>query len=96
MKVLVTGGAGYIGLELCRQLLARGDSVRVVDRLFFGGEHLREMERHSEGRLTSIVGANRSSVSRSSACSPYSFDFEYAPRGCTGVRSSNIPGPMPS
>ncbi len=36
MHVLVTGGAGYIGLELCRQLLERGDRVRVVDRFFFG------------------------------------------------------------
>lgn len=32
----MTGGAGYIGYELCRQLVARGDRVRVVDRFFFG------------------------------------------------------------
>lgn len=34
----MTGGAGYIGFELCRQLVARGDAVRVVDRFFFGRE----------------------------------------------------------
>ena len=56
MNVLVTGGAGYIGLELCRQLLDRGDAVRVVDRLFFGGEQVRELERRSEGRLQLVVG----------------------------------------
>jgi len=33
---LVTGGAGYIGYELCRQLVERGDRVRVLDRFFFG------------------------------------------------------------
>ncbi|MBV8152215.1 MAG: SDR family oxidoreductase, partial [Candidatus Eremiobacteraeota bacterium] len=36
MNVLVTGGAGYIGLEVCRQFLERGDRVRLVDRFFFG------------------------------------------------------------
>ena len=56
MHVLVTGGAGYIGLELCRQLLERGDSVRVVDRFFFGEEPLQELAQRSDGRLTAIAG----------------------------------------
>ena len=36
MKVLITGGAGYIGQILIAQLLERGHSVRIVDRFFFG------------------------------------------------------------
>jgi nucleoside-diphosphate-sugar epimerase len=32
----VTGGAGYIGVELVRQLVQRGDRVRVLDRFFWG------------------------------------------------------------
>ena len=31
MRVLVTGGAGYIGSHTCRELLARGHRVVVVD-----------------------------------------------------------------
>jgi UDP-glucose 4-epimerase len=33
---LVTGGAGFIGSHLCDALVARGDSVRVIDNLFTG------------------------------------------------------------
>ncbi len=37
-KVLVTGGAGYIGSVLTRQLLEKGYNVRVIDNLMYGGE----------------------------------------------------------
>lgn len=39
-KILLTGGAGYIGSELTRTLLARGFRVVVVDRFFFGRDKL--------------------------------------------------------
>jgi nucleoside-diphosphate-sugar epimerase len=35
-KVLVTGGAGFIGSHLCEGLLARGYGVRVLDSLVYG------------------------------------------------------------
>jgi len=35
-KVLVIGGAGYVGCVLVEALLERGYSVRVLDRMFFG------------------------------------------------------------
>jgi nucleoside-diphosphate-sugar epimerase len=40
MKVLVTGGAGYIGSVLVRQLLNKKFHVRVLDSLKFGGDAL--------------------------------------------------------
>lgn len=35
-KVLVTGGAGYVGSILCKELLDKGYGVRCFDRLYFG------------------------------------------------------------
>ncbi|MGP6159377.1 MAG: NAD-dependent epimerase/dehydratase family protein [Vulcanimicrobiaceae bacterium] len=44
MRVLVTGGAGYIGVVLCRQLLEAGHAVVVLDRLFWGRKPLAGLE----------------------------------------------------
>ena len=47
MRVVVTGGAGFIGSHLCEHLLARGDDVVCVDHL-------------SSGRLDNIAALRRS------------------------------------
>jgi len=43
MKVLVTGGAGYIGSILTRTLLEKGYSVTVLDRMFFGMDPIKDI-----------------------------------------------------
>ena len=43
-RVLVTGGAGYIGVELVRRLVERGDDVVVVDRMYFGTQPLNVLQ----------------------------------------------------
>ena len=40
-KVLVVGGGGYVGCVLVEELLAKGYSVRVLDRMFFGRDPAR-------------------------------------------------------
>jgi UDP-glucuronate decarboxylase len=54
-RVLVTGGAGFIGTHLCERLLARGDEVLCVDNFYTGRRHnvqhllpnsLFELQRH--------------------------------------------------
>jgi len=43
MKVLVTGGAGYIGSILCRMLIEKGFDVICLDRFFFGFDSVKEI-----------------------------------------------------
>ncbi len=38
MRILVTGGAGFLGSHLCESLLARGDQVVCMDNLLTGSE----------------------------------------------------------
>ncbi len=51
MRVLITGGAGFIGSHLAEQLLARGHAVHVLDDLSTGSieniRHLRSAQRFS-------------------------------------------------
>jgi nucleoside-diphosphate-sugar epimerase len=51
MKVLVIGGAGYIGSVLTRILLERGDTVTVLDLLLFGAQSLDAVRDNPNFRL---------------------------------------------
>lgn len=52
VRVLVTGGAGYIGSVLSRALLERGHDVTCLDRLFFGIDSIKEIA----SRITLVKG----------------------------------------
>ncbi|CAM2058710.1 UDP-glucuronate decarboxylase [Desulfovibrionales bacterium] len=46
-RILVTGGAGFIGSHLCRELLNRGAEVLCVDNYFTGTrDNVRDLDRH--------------------------------------------------
>ena len=65
MRVLLTGGSGYLGSLLARRLLKKGHDVRVLDNFVFGRESLAALS--GDGRLELVEGDVRdlAAVSRS-------------------------------
>ena len=59
MRVLITGGAGFIGSHLTDRLLAAGDQVCVIDNYATGRRD--NLSPHS--RLTGSGARTRSSIS---------------------------------
>lgn len=47
MKILVTGGSGYLGSILTRKLLQKGYRVRILDNFLFGKESIKEIEKNN-------------------------------------------------
>ena len=46
-NILVTGGAGFLGSNLCRKLLAQGHTVTAVDNLYTGRkDNIKELLDH--------------------------------------------------
>ncbi len=60
LKILVTGGAGFIGSHLCRRLLSEGHDVLCVDSLFTG----------SKENVLDLFGDKRFEFIRHDICSP--------------------------
>ena len=64
MKILITGGAGFIGGNLCRRLVERGDTVVALDDLSTG----RITNLPSHERLTFIEGTILDPAALDEAC----------------------------
>ena len=56
-KILITGGAGYLGCILTTKLLKNGYDVRVIDPLLFGREPVKQFEDHPHGQPVTRFGA---------------------------------------
>ncbi|MEM8600910.1 MAG: NAD-dependent epimerase/dehydratase family protein [Bacteroidota bacterium] len=54
-RVVVTGGAGYIGSVLVRQLLDEGFRVTVIDRMLYGSDYLDLLEEVADRGALHIV-----------------------------------------
>lgn len=61
-RILVTGGAGYIGSVLVRILLEQGHLVRVIDNLMYGGESIIDLLEHPNFEFVKGDIRNRADV----------------------------------
>ena len=59
MRILVTGGAGYIGSHMVKTLAERGDEVTVLDDLSTGHADAVRSGRLSRGDIADVLGTKR-------------------------------------
>jgi UDP-glucose 4-epimerase len=83
MRTLVTGGAGFIGSELVRQLVERGDEVIVVDNLVNGRRENLDGLSPPRCRLEVVDIRNASRMAGLLQCADAVFHL-----ACLGVRHS--------
>ena len=57
MRVLITGGAGFIGSHLADHYVAKGDQVTILDNFSTGSK---ENIAHLAGKITTTDGHSRS------------------------------------
>ena len=66
MRILVTGGAGFIGSHLCERLVARGDDVICLDNFFTG----------SRDNIAHLVGQPGFRLIEHDVCNPLLVDVD--------------------
>jgi UDP-glucose 4-epimerase len=60
LKILVTGGAGFIGSHICDQLIARNHSVIAVDNFHLGRrENVAHLDKNANFRLIELDASDR-------------------------------------
>ena len=66
MRAFITGGAGFIGSHLADALIARGDSVTILDNLSTGSKkniaHLEGKARYGLGQMSPGTSTTRAAV----------------------------------
>ncbi|MGA2301736.1 MAG: UDP-glucose 4-epimerase GalE [Candidatus Acidiferrum sp.] len=88
-RILVTGGAGYVGSVCCRQLLAGGHSVEVVDDLSTGFADAVPL-----GAIFHQLGIeDQAALSRVLAAKPFNAVFHFAAKASVPESVIN-PGPF--
>ncbi|MFP5327375.1 MAG: UDP-glucuronic acid decarboxylase family protein [Acidimicrobiia bacterium] len=82
-RVVVTGGAGFLGSHLCRALLARGDEVVAIDNLITGsmrniedlvGQPSFTFQHHDVSNYVHVPGAVDAVMHLASPASPADFE----------------------
>ena len=91
MRVLITGGAGFVGSHLAETLLARGDEVHALDNLSTGSiDNISHLKSHPKFRYTIDSVTNEPVLAELVDRA----DVDRAPRGC-GRRQADRRGARP-
>ena len=60
MRILITGGAGYLGSILSRKLLEKNYQVRVMDALWYGIEPIKDCLKNDNFELILVSSTKKS------------------------------------